>query len=64
MVLALIDGCDPGTIFEIGYAVAKGKRSYAYATRVPEPDLKMLVGSGVKVIDDFATAIFQAVSLA
>jgi hypothetical protein len=64
VILALIDGCDPGTIFEVGYAVAKAKKTYAYATRVPANDLKMLVGSGVKIYDDFATSLYQAASSA
>lgn len=64
VILSLIDGCDPGTIFEVGYGVAKGKKVYAYSTQVSPGDLKMLEGTGVKIIDDFGAALLQVASRA
>ena len=59
IMFALIDGLDSGTIFEIGYARAKGKKVYALAQATGEEDLKMIVGSGCKVFSDYVTAIYQ-----
>ena len=42
VVLAIIDGLDPGTIFEIGYARAKGIPVIAYVENEKEEDLKMI----------------------
>lgn len=60
-VLAILNGGDAGTIFEIGYAVAKGKPVVALAQNVRPEDLKMSEGSGCVIADDFVTAIYQAV---
>jgi nucleoside 2-deoxyribosyltransferase len=56
-VFGIIDGSDPGTLFEIGYAKARGIAIYALAQSVSEEDLKMVLGSGCKVFDDFVTAL-------
>ena len=60
VLFALLDGLDPGTIFEVGYAVARGKHVYAVAENVPEEDLKMMQGSGCRIYSDLVTAIFHA----
>lgn len=60
VVLALVDGLDSGTLFEVGYARARGKRVVALAERVSAEDLKMIVGSGCAVVGDFATAVYAA----
>ena len=57
VVFALLDGMDSGTVFEVGYARARGIPVYGVAQAVAEEDLKMLLGSGVKVYTDFVTAI-------
>lgn len=58
-MLALADGADTGTIFEIGYARAKGIPVIVFATTLgPEP-LKMIIGSDCVVVDDFCTAIYR-----
>jgi hypothetical protein len=57
VVFALLDGMDPGTIFEVGYARSKGIPVYALAQAATEEDLKMFVGSGTKLYTDFVTAI-------
>ncbi len=58
-MLALIDGADVGTIFEVGYARARDLPVVAFAQAMPPEDLKMIVGSGVRVVADFASAIFE-----
>jgi nucleoside 2-deoxyribosyltransferase len=58
-VFAILDGIDSGTVFEIGHARARGKPVYVLAQTVSEEDLKMVVGSGCRVFDDFVTALHQ-----
>jgi nucleoside 2-deoxyribosyltransferase len=57
-VLALIDGTDPGTLFEVGYARALGLPVVALAETLSEEQLKMVEGSDCQITDDFATAIY------
>ena len=57
LVLALVDGLDAGTIFEVGYAKAKGKPVIAYGERVSDSDLTMLLGTGTRFFRDYASAI-------
>lgn len=61
VLLAIVNGMDPGTVFEAGYAIRKGIPVVALAENSREEDLKMFVGSGATVTNDFATAIYQAV---
>lgn len=61
VVLAILNGQDTGTIFEIGYAVANKKPVVALAQNVRPEDLKMIEGSDCQIVDEFATAIYQAV---
>lgn len=56
-VFALLDGLDSGTVFEVGYARARGIPVYALAQSVGSEDLKMIVGSDCRVFDDFVTAL-------
>jgi len=58
-VLALVDGCDVGTIFEIGYARANNIPVVAFVQNTSEGDLKMLAGSGCFIVKDFVTAIYH-----
>lgn len=58
-VFAIVDGLDSGTLFEIGYAVAHGKRVVAYVENETEGALKMLAGTGCDVEKDFTTAIYK-----
>lgn len=60
VVFAIIDGSDAGTLFECGYATAKGKHVIAFAQRASNHDLTMLIGTGCEVHDDFATAVYRA----
>jgi nucleoside 2-deoxyribosyltransferase len=58
-VLALLDGVDPGTIYEVGYARALEIPVVALAERVEPEHLTMIAGSGCDVVNDFATAIYR-----
>lgn len=60
-VLALVDGLDAGTIFEIGYAVRCGKPVVAYLDPQRSEDLTMLAGSGVEITDDLSTAVYRSI---
>ena len=59
-VLALVDGVDPGTVFEVGFARALNKSVVAFAESTGEEPLKMISGSGCDVVSDFVTAIYRA----
>lgn len=60
-VLALLDGLDTGTIFEIGYALAKGIKVIGFSETPKSDELKMVRGSGIPIYSDFSTAVYQAV---
>lgn len=62
-VLAVLNGGDAGTIFEIGYAVAKGLPVVGLAQNMRPEDLKMPSGSGVVLVTDVVSAIYQTVWL-
>lgn len=57
-VLAVVSGLDPGTIFEIGYAIAKRKKVVAFVENVRDEDLLMLKGTGCLITSDFSTAVY------
>lgn len=59
VMFAIVDGLDPGTIFEIGYAVSKAKKVIAFAQNVSEESLKMLVGTGCSIEQDLTTAVYK-----
>jgi hypothetical protein len=56
-VLALVDGADVGTVFEVGWARSRGLPVVVYAARTREKDLTMLRGTGCDVFDDYVAAI-------
>ncbi len=58
-LLAILDGMDSGTLFEVGYAVKSGIKVVAYGENATEGELKMLVGTGCDVNTDFTTAIYK-----
>ena len=57
VVFAILDGLDSGTLFEVGYARARGTPVYALAQTVSTEDLKMIEGSECRVYDDLVTAL-------
>lgn len=60
-VLAVLNGGDAGTIFEVGYAVAKGLPVVALAQNVRPEDLKMPEGAGCRIVEDLVSAIYHVV---
>lgn len=59
-VLAIASGSDPGTMFEVGYAVSIGVPVVVLAQNDRPADMTMPVGVGCAVTDDFATAVYLA----
>jgi nucleoside 2-deoxyribosyltransferase/ATP-dependent protease HslVU (ClpYQ) peptidase subunit len=64
VVLALIDGLDPGTVYEVGYARALPRPVVIYSERQTAEDLKMMHGSACMIVDDFVSAIYQTIWVA
>lgn len=60
-VLAVLNGADAGTIFEVGYAVARGIPVVALAQNMRPEDVKMPAGSGCRIVSDLVSAIYHAV---
>lgn len=60
-VLAILNGADVGTVFEVGYAVAKGLPVVALAQNMRAEDLKMVEGTGGTVVEDLVSAIYHVV---
>lgn len=56
-VLAILNGSSPGTLFEVGYARAKGKPVYCVAQNMRDGDMKLPHGSGCIVHRDFVSAL-------
>jgi nucleoside 2-deoxyribosyltransferase len=61
VILACLDGLDPGTIYEIGYAHSLGAKVIVFVSAERNEDLKMIVGGGSQVTNDFATALYLTV---
>ncbi|NJB79064.1 PfkB family carbohydrate kinase [Xanthomonas arboricola] len=64
LVLAIGDGLDSGTIFEIGYARARQMPVVFYAENVSQEDRKMMQGTDCFLCDDFVSAIYRTVWVA
>ncbi len=60
VVLALLDHSDPGTVFEVGWAVKRGIPVVGYATRADDEGLKMMTGTSVELHSDLSTACYRA----
>lgn len=60
VVFAIVDGLDPGTIYEVGYARAIGKPVVVFCERHQGEGTKMMEGSGCIMCDDYSTAIYHA----
>jgi len=61
LLLALTDGLDPGTIYEIGYARALDKPVIVYSERHKDESLKMMEGSGCTLCENYTTALYSTV---
>ena len=60
VVLAVLNGGDLGTVFEVGYAVARGIPVVVLAQNLRSEDLKMPEGSGCRITQDLVSAIYHA----
>lgn len=58
VVFAILDGMDTGTIFEIGYARALGKKVVIYYTGEALESLKMMQGTNCLIHKDLVTALY------
>jgi len=56
-VLAIINGSSPGTLFEVGYAVALGKPVFCVAQNMRSNDTKLPAGAGCTIHEDFISAL-------
>lgn len=61
VVLALLDGEDAGTLFEVGHARRHGIPVVALAESPRPESLTMIQGTGCTIVSDFSTAIYEAV---
>ncbi len=59
-VLALLDGVDTGTVFEVGYARANDIPVVGFAARPDSSDLTMLIGTDVPIFSGLAQAAYHA----
>lgn len=59
LVLAVTDGLDAGTVYEIGFARALDKPVIVYSERHKGESLKMMEGSGCIICADYTTALYS-----
>ncbi|MEZ5013657.1 MAG: PfkB family carbohydrate kinase [Chitinophagales bacterium] len=60
VILGILSGQDPGTIFEIGFARGLGKKVVILSENIEEKDLMMFRGAGCEITNDLSTAIYKA----
>lgn len=61
IIVAVLDGLDSGTLFEVGYAISMGKKVVGFCQNETKESLTMILGSGGFVYDDFLTTIYHLV---
>ena len=59
-VLALLDGADPGTVFEVGWAAREGIPVVGFADNVDDHEWTMIRGTGTRVASDLSSAVYGA----
>jgi hypothetical protein len=64
LILAIMDGTDAGTVFEVGFAHSEGMPVIVYAENETAENCKMMVGSGCFMCKDFVSAIYRTVWVA
>jgi nucleoside 2-deoxyribosyltransferase len=64
LLLAIMDGTDAGTVFEVGFAYREGKPVIVYAENETTENCKMMVGAGCFMREDFVSAIYKTVWVA
>jgi nucleoside 2-deoxyribosyltransferase len=60
-VLALLDGWDPGTVYEVGWAHRKGLPVVGFLQGPAHEGTKMLVGTGAELHQDLSSALYRSV---
>lgn len=60
-VLALLDGFDPGTIYETGWAARENIPVVGFSSETHPKESKMLVGMGAEIHTDLTTAMYRVV---
>lgn len=58
-MLAILTEPDPGTLFEVGHARARGIPVVAFVQQARGQDTTMLAGTGCEIVGDFATALYR-----
>lgn len=58
-LFACLGSLDSGTVFEIGYAVAKGIPVVVFAQNIAEEELKMIRGCDCQIYPDFVMALYN-----
>ncbi len=61
VVLALLDGWDPGTLFETGWAENANISTVAVASNLNHVGTTMLEGTGTELHTDITTALYRAI---
>lgn len=61
VVFALLDGYDPGTVYELGWAHALGIPVVAHSSQVNDEANKMIIGMGGELHSDLTSALYRAV---
>lgn len=59
VMFAILDQLDSGTLFEVGYARSLAIPVVGFCQKESAESLKMLVGTGCTIFDDFVTAIYN-----
>lgn len=59
LVFAILDGMDPGTLFEIGYARAVGKPVIIYYETESGEECKMMQGTDCLIESDYVSAVYR-----
>ena len=59
-VLALLDGWDPGTVYEVGWARHQDVPVAGLISDISNEGTKMLVGTGVELHQDLSSALYRA----
>jgi len=60
-VLALLDGLDSGTVYEVGHASAFGIPIVGLVSDKRSCDLTLIVGTGARIHDDLSSAVYDAI---
>jgi hypothetical protein len=58
-VFAILDGWDPGTLYEVGFAHRAGVPVVAFCHSIDDEGTKMLVGMGAEIHSDLTSAAYR-----